>query len=340
MGSREGEWGIGRRDGGTTGERGAGTVGAVAAPAASGPVGPMSLAAVAAPTAGTLLRPHLDPAFAVLVVVLGGGYIALLRRRRARHPDHPWPVGRTVAFALGVATLAAATLTGLARYDTALFSLHMVQHLLLGMVAPLFLALGAPVTLFLQGAPRGAQVGLLRVLDHPVVRAVTHPVVAWALFSLGLFVLYTTPLMGLSLRNDLVHTAVHLHFVAAGFLFCWSVLGVDADRRRTGHAARLLAVALAIPLHALLGLMLHAGADHPLAAAEYGGVARDWGGSLASDQRTGAGILWGVGELWGVALVVLVAARWMAADARRQAREDERLAAVSAGGRADQPQVP
>ena len=67
---------------------------------------------------------------------------------------------------------------------TALFSIHMVQHLLLGMVAPLLLALGAPVTLVLQGGPRGVQVGLLRILDHPVARALTHPVVAWSLFSL------------------------------------------------------------------------------------------------------------------------------------------------------------
>ncbi|HEU5152648.1 MAG TPA: cytochrome c oxidase assembly protein [Iamia sp.] len=283
------------------------------------------MVALAAPSATTLLRPAPDPAFLLLLVLLVAGHVGLVRRRRAAHPDRTWPAGRSWAFGLGVATLAIATQSGLARYDTALFSLHMVQHLLLGMVAPLLLALGAPVTLLLQGAPRGVQVGLLRILDHPVARALTHPIVAWSLFSLSLFALYFTPLLDLSLRHDLVHVAVHLHFVAAGFLFCWSVLGVDPGRRRTGPAARLLAVALTIPLHALLGLAIQSGADDPLGAEEYGRVVRTWGGSLAADQRTAAGVLWGLGELWGVILVIVVAVGWMQAEERRQAREDARL---------------
>ncbi len=289
-----------------------------------------AMVALAAPSAATLLRPAPDPALALLVVLLAAGYAVLVRRRRAAHPGRTWPAGRSWAFGLGVATLAVATQSGLGRYDTALFSLHMVQHLLLGMVAPLLLALGAPVTLVLQGGPRGVQVGLLRILDHPVVRVLSHPIVAWSLFSLSLFAVYFTPLLGLSLRSDLVHTAVHVHFVAAGFLFCWSVLGVDAARRRTGHAARLLAVALTIPFHAFLGLVIQSGADDPLAAEEYGRVARDWGGSLASDQRTGAGVLWGLGEVWGVVLVIIVGLGWMRAEARRQAREDARLDAEDA----------
>lgn len=281
------------------------------------------MVALAAPSVRTLLAPSPDPAFLVVVALLGGGYAALVRARARRHPGRPAPGrARGWAFGAGVAVLAGATQSGLARYDTALFSLHVVQHLLLGMVAPLLLALGGPVTVALQGLPRGGQVALLRLLGHPAARALTHPVVAWSLFSLSLFALYFTPLLDLSLRHGLVHTAVHLHFVASGFLFCWSVLGVDADRRRTPHALRLLAVALTVPLHALLGLALQAGADRPLAAEVYGAVERAWGGSPAADQRTGAAVLWGVGEVWGLVLVVLVALSWMGAEARRQARED------------------
>jgi len=281
------------------------------------------VAALPAPSAGTLLDPAPDPAFLVLALLLAGGYAGLARARARRHPERPGAPGRSWAFGAGVAVLVVATQSGLGRYDTALFSLHMVQHLLLGMVAPLLLALGAPVTVALQGAPRGGQVALLRVLRHPVARLLTHPLVAWSVFSFSLFALYFTPLLDLSLRHDLVHTAVHLHFVASGFLFCWSVLGVDADRRRTPHAVRLLAVALTIPLHALLGLALQAGADRPLAPEVYRAAGRAWGGSAAADQRTGAAVLWGLGELWGVTLVLLVVGAWMGADTRRQAREDQ-----------------
>jgi putative membrane protein len=277
------------------------------------------------PSAETLLRPALAPGFALLALVLAVGYWWLVRVRGARHPDHPWPPGRSVAFGAGVAVIVVATQSGLAAYDTVSFSVHMAQHLLLGMVAPLLLVLGAPVTLALQGSRRPVQVTLLRGFDHPVVRVLTHPVVAWALFSLSLFGLYFTPLLELSLRNGPVHVVVHLHFLASGFLFCWSVLAVDVGRRRPSHGARLLAVALTIPIHAFLGLAIYAGADRPLGGDVYVGADRTWGGSPAADQRAGAALMWGIGELWGVLLVLLVAMSWMAADARRQARDDVRL---------------
>ncbi|WCO67414.1 cytochrome c oxidase assembly protein [Iamia majanohamensis] len=288
------------------------------------------MVALAAPSAGSVLAPVLDPAFLLLSVLLAGGYGWLLVARARHHPDRPWPVGRTVAFGSGVVVLLAATHLGLARYDTSLLSLHMLQHLLLGMLAPVLLALGAPITLALQGLPRGGQVALLRVLNHPVCQVLAHPLVAWSLFSLSLFALYFSPLFGLSVRNDLVHTGVHLHFVAAGFLFCWSVLAVDQGRRRVGHAVRLLAVVMTVPFHAILGLALQGGADSPLGADVFTPLDASWGSTLAADQRLAASALWGLGEIWGVALVVVVAASWMRDDARRQAREDARLDAEAA----------
>lgn len=285
--------------------------------------------ALAAPSAGSLLSPAIDPAFLVLAGILAIGYGALVRARGAGHPDRPWPRGRSTAFALGVLALVGATQLGLARYDTALLSVHMVQHLVLGMVAPLLLALGAPITLALQGLPRRWQVALLHVLNHPVARTLSHPLAAWSLFSLSLFGLYFTPLFALSVRNDLVHTAVHLHFLASGFLFCWSVLAVDVGRRRIGHAVRLLAVALTVPAHAILGLALQAGAGSPLGAEVFVPLDASWGSSLAADQRVAASALWGLGELWGAALVIMVAVAWMRADDRRQAREDARLDAAA-----------
>lgn len=288
------------------------------------------MVSLAAPSAGELLAPALDPAFLLLSLILAGAYAWLLRSRATHHPERPWPPGRTVAFAIGVGCILVATQLGLSRYDTSLLSLHMVQHLLLGMVAPLFLALGAPITLALQGLPRPGQVALLRLLNHPVVQALAHPLVAWSLFSLSLFALYFTPLFDLSIGNDLVHTGVHLHFLAAGFLFCWSVLAVDVGRRRIGHAVRLLAVLMTVPFHAILGLALQGGADDPLGAGVFNPLDASWGSSLAADQRLAASALWGLGEVWGVVLVIIVATSWMRDEARRQVREDARLDAAAA----------
>lgn len=293
--------------------------------------------ATEAPSVGSLLRPVLAPGFLLLGLLLLGGYLALVRARGARHAARPWPPGRTTCFVAGCLTVLVATQSGIARYETVLFSVHMVQHLLLGMIAPLLLALGAPVTLALQGASRPWQVALLRILNHPIVRVVSHPIVAWCLFSLSLFVLYSTRLLDLSQRNDAVHAAVHLHFLAAGFLFCWSVVGRDVGHRRPSDAARLLAVVLTVPFHAILGLAISSGADQPLSAVVDAAASRDWGGTAAADQRTGAALLWAVGEVWGLVLVLIVAAGWMRGEARRQAREDLRLDAAARGV---QPQVP
>ena len=84
----------------------------------------------------------IDPFLFVLLVWVAGAYLYgvwVLRRR-----GDAWPVGRTISFVvLGMGTFGFATMSGLGAYDTALLSVHMVQHMLLSMVVPLCLALGA-----------------------------------------------------------------------------------------------------------------------------------------------------------------------------------------------------
>lgn len=262
-----------------------------------------------------------------LLVVL---YLGGVRRLARRSPPVVWPLGRTVAFVCGVSVIAFVTMSGLARYDTVLFSLHMVQHIGLGMVAPLLLALGAPITLAVQASRRPSQRTLVKLVNHPAVGALSQPVVAWVLFGGSLYGLYFSPLFDLSLRNGLVHQAVHLHFLATGCLFAWTAVGIDPMRRRLPHPGRLLFVLLAVPFHAFLGLAVLSAADRPFGAQVYEAVARTWGPSLAADQRAGAGILWAVGDLFGLVTGAIVLVQWVRADRRRQAREDRLLDAAGA----------
>lgn len=250
-----------------------------------------------------------EPAMAILAVALGWLYLAGVRRlaRRGRR----WSPARSIVFAAGIAALIVATQSGLARYDTTSFAAHMGQHLLLGMVVPLLLALAAPVTLAIQALARPAQRRLLRVVHSPVVSAVTYPIVGWALFGATLVVLYLTPLFELSLRNDLVHGAVHLHFLLAGAVFVWPLVGLDPVRWRLPYGARMLAVLLVVPFHAFLGLAL-LGARQPLG-----------GGSWSmTDQRAGIGLLWAVGELLAIGAAAVIFFQWAAADERAAVRAD------------------
>jgi putative copper resistance protein D len=230
---------------------------------------------------------------------------------------------------LGLAVVAVATQAGLARYDTSYFSLHVVQHILLAMVAPVFLVLGAPVTLALQASSASGQRGLLRLLQNPVAVVITHPLTAWCVFSATLFVVYFTPLYGLSLRNSVVHAWLHVHFVVSGCLFAESVVGLDPHRIRLPHPARLLLVALTVPVHAVLGIALLARED-VIVGAWYLGRRDGLGDQLLLDQRLGAGLLWAAGELYGVALAALVLTQWMH-QSEREARRHDRLLDALAG---------
>ncbi len=262
-----------------------------------------------------------DPAAGLLVVVAAALYAGGVRRLACR--GRRWRRPRSIAFAAGLVTVALATQSGLAGAEAERFSAHIAQHVLLGMVAPALFALGAPVTLALQASSRPTQTLLLAVLEHPVVRVLTHPVSAWVLFGTSLVVLYFSPLLELSLGDEAVHAAVHLQFLAAGGLFCWTAVGVDPLPRRMPHGARLLFVVLAVPVHAIVGLAL-LGTTELLAGAFYG-----TGAAALADQRVGAGLLWATGDLFGVVLAGVVLAQWMGHEERVARRHDRAGLATS-----------
>lgn len=282
------------------------------------------------PSVGRLvLGWSLDPVAAAGVA--GAGLAYAFGVRRLAHRGRPWPASRAVAFGCGLASLLVATQSGLARYDHALFSAHAAQHVLLGMAAPLLLALGAPVTLALQACRGRARSAARRAAHGPVVAVLTHPVVAVGLVGGSLFGLYFTPLFAVSLRNDVAHGLVHLHFLAAGCAFFWPVLGLDTGPRRLTHPVRMLAVLMLVPVHAVLGLAVLSSGEL-LAGGWFAGPAASWGTSALADQQVAGGLLWVTGDLVSLVAAGVVLAQWMRFDERQATREDRRLDALAAAG--------
>jgi putative copper resistance protein D len=266
------------------------------------------------PSAGDLaLDWTVDPAAALLLAVTAGLYAAGVRRLHQR--GRRWPVRRSVAFGAGWAVLAVALLSGLGRYDTTTFSAHAGQHALLGMAGPLLLVLGAPVTLALTASDRATRTVLLRLLHSAPVRLVTQPVVIWVVFGGTLVALYASPLLEATTQHEAVHALVHLHVVVTGVLFCEVAVGTDALPRPLPHWVRLF-VLFAVPFHAVVGVAL-VSAETVTAPAAY---------SSLSDQRIGAGVLWGAGELFGLVAAGIALGRWMAAEERAGRRDDRRSA--------------
>jgi putative copper resistance protein D len=278
--------------------------------------------AAAPPSASSLFTAWtVDPLALLGCAAALAAYAAGVRRLAGARR---WPPARSGAFAAGVAVIAVATMSGLGTYDTARFSIHVGQHVLLGIVAPLLLALGAPVTLALQASRRPTQVNLLRVLRSRPAAVVGHPVTALVVFGLTLYALYFSPLYELSLRNDVVHAWVHVHFLVAGSLFAWTTVGLDPVPHRLPHGGRLLLVLLAVPFHAFVGLALLAGTQ-PLAADWYTTVVGLPAAAALDDQRAGAAVMWLVGDVVALVLSFVVARQWWDAEQRRTRHLDARL---------------
>jgi len=288
---------------------------------------------------GTLLGPHdlpppltaarllteWEPAVLPLVgaAVIGGLYLYGVHRLRRR--GDTWSRWRTALFVGGgLGSFVLATTSGLAVYDTTLLWVHMVQHMVLGMVTPVLLALGGPITLALRVLPRRGRAVVLEVLHSRVAKVLTFPVVAGAIFITTPVALYLTGWYEATLRNPLLHDLNHVHFVLVGCLWFWPILGLDPMPMRLPYPMRLLAVFVTMPFHAFLGITIM-GASTVIARDYYTELGRTWGPSLAKDQEIAGGVLWAAGDL--IALLVLGAlfVQWARASEREAVREDRRL---------------
>ena len=269
----------------------------------------------------------LEPVPFVLTVWIAGLYlvgVAVLRRRGDR-----WPLGRTVAFVpVGMGLFWFATSSGLAAYDTTLLSVHMVQHMVLSMLVPLALALGAPITLALRTLPVRPRRWLLACLHSRVARVLSFPPLTFALYVVSPWALYFTGWYDASLSSQYVHEMMHLHLVLVGSLFFWPLVGVDPVPGRVGYPFRVLLVVLTLPFHAFLGVTIM-GQEALIGGDWYpslhDGPMGSWLPDPLDDQHLAGGILWGSGDLIGLAFFAVLFAPWVRSSRREAEREDRRL---------------
>lgn len=276
------------------------------------------------PTAATLASGwSFEPLLVLPLVVVAIGWWRLLAAVDRRHPEHRVAPVRRWAFLAGLLAILVALQSGIARYDTTLFSIHMVQHLLLTLVAPPLLALGAPVTQLLRASSaEGRARWILPVLQSRVVAVIGHPVVAWIVFASVMWAAHFSPLFDLSLENRLVHDLEHAVFLGAGLLFWWPVVGLDPAPHRMGHPARLLYVFLQMPQNSFLAMaILFTGT--PL-YPHYVTLGSPYGIDPLADQQLAAGIMWFVGDLLFLGALLAVLTGWMRSEARGSAAAERR----------------
>jgi putative membrane protein len=292
---------------------------------AAGPVLAHGPVPAEAPTAlGLAFGWTLEPAVLLPLLAAALGWIWIVRRIDRLHPGNPVPRRRTAAFLGGLAVIAVALMSGIDAYDTTLFSVHMVQHLLLTLVAAPLVALGAPITALLRVAtPNVRRTVILPILHSRLMQILSFPVVAWLVFAGVMWGTHFSPLFDRSLEDPIVHDFEHALYLMAGLLFWWPAVGLDPSPWRMSHPVRAMYVLLQMPQNTFLALTILS-ASVPL-YAHYATLVVPWGGSALDDQRIAGGLMWIGGDVLFIAAMAAVVAGWMRHEKRQEVAVDRRV---------------
>ena len=289
-----------------------------------------------APTLSKLIWGYVpDGIFLGLLILATILYIKGVRVLAKR--GDKWPKGRTISWAVGVALADYATSGGIGIYSHFTFGYHMLAHMILGMIAPIFFVLSAPITLALRTLPKGRDSeergirGLLLSFIHSrYLSLLTNPVVALLIFDGSLFALYQTPLFGALMKSHSGHLFMDIHFILAGALFFHVIIGVDPNPKRVPHIVRIIILFAAMSIHAWFSISVLM-ANSPLDGGYFKSLQLSWGPDLLSDQKLGGSFGWALGELPILIALAATFIQWIREDKRETKRIDraaERAAAM------------
>jgi putative copper resistance protein D len=264
-------------------------------------------------------------------------YLWGVKRNNVLHPRHPWSAGKTAAWIGALFTTGVSIFTFVGVYDGELFWVHMVQHLLLIMVAAPLFAIASPIELAWRSTTGTAHIAVTEALRSGVAKFLGHWAVAFVLYAVLIPISHLTSWYNLTLENDGLHNVEHLAFLIVGYLFWRQIFGNDPNCYRLQPALQLFYLFLAIPIDTFTGLSL-AGATKEMFPA-YFATHRTWGPSYVNDLHIGGSIMWVVGDTLMLWPMIPVALRWMHLEERKAERIDRELdaQALAEQGDASQP---
>ena len=292
------------------------------------------------PTLHKWIFEYQPDALTLALIILGG--LLYFKGVRVLHKrGDKWPVGRSISFLIGLLIINYAVNGAIGVYAHFGFSYHMIEHMILGMIAPIALVLGAPITLALRTLPMGRDSEeegvrniLVRFLHSKYAKFITNPVVALLIFDGSLFVLYFTGLFGTLMGSHLGHLFMNLHFLLAGVLFFHVIVGVDPNPNRPPNVVRMVILFAAMSIHAFFSIALMS-ATTLMDGGYYNSIGNPMNLDLLENQYTGGSIGWAMGEF--PILIALTAAfiQWMREDKKETERIDRKAARASAMGEND-----
>lgn len=245
---------------------------------------------------------------AILMVL---GYFYLQGDWRLASRGRRWPRRRTVAFLAGLVAIDLALQSPVATLAGSYFQAHVVQHLLLMVVAPAFLALGAPSTLFLQTARRKNKSRWLGLLRSRWFEVLSHPVPVWFLYFGLMFVFFLSPLINVAMLHMALMDLINVVFLLGGCLYWWPMIGIDPIVHwKMDYGARMVNAMIGAAPETFLGIAIMS--DRSPIASMY---------TLAS-THTGGGMLWASTEIATLGAFLPIFIQWMRSEERAGARAD------------------
>ena len=242
------------------------------------------------------------------------GYLKLINR------GDKWPISRVIFWSLGIILAIYVTNTMLGRYAILMFSAHMTVHMILAMVVPILLPLAAPLTLALRVLKptndpnvRNLREWIVAIINSKYLKVTSHPIIAFFIFAAGTWALYFSPLLTVLMRSHLGHLFMDAHFVLAGYLFFWLIIGKDPAPRNIPDVLKLGIVFAAAVFHGIFGFITYS-SQTSLGGGWFSEIKPSWLENTISDQQLGGGIAWGFGEIPTIIVLLILVYQWASRD--------------------------
>jgi cytochrome c oxidase assembly factor CtaG len=264
-------------------------------------------------------RWQFSPVVTAITVIMAALYLWGVLRVARRHPARPWPRWRTGMFLCVLLVIVLATESGVGSYDDMLFWDHMIQHLMLIMVAPPMLIAGRPVTLLMHASRNPVHTWAKRVVRSRVAAALTWPPFGIAAYTAVIVGTHLTPsFMNLVWTNESVHNAEHALYIIVGYLYLLPLVGSEPIRWRLSYPIRLIFLFIAMPVDAFTGVALGSYSRYPFILTP--GMRRTWGPSPLDDVHIGGATMWIGGSAIMFVLIMVTFLAWSRAGQRADSR--------------------
>lgn len=260
---------------------------------------------------------RFDVMFGTIGLLLAAGYVALVLRLRRQGKTWPWR--RTMWWLLGSLGLTFVMSSGLGIYFPALYSMHMLGHMILSMVIPVLLVLGGPLTLIVEATePNEAEPGLHEwveaFLASDLLRFLTHPAYNLIQFLVIFYAIYMNfDFYNLAISEHAGHLLMNTSFLVSGYMYFWELIGKDPIPNRRPTHLRLFVLFLSMPVHLYFGVYLMQ-LNTVMGEPFYQSIDLPWNPDLLHDQKVGGGIAWAFGQFPLVIVFGTLFIEWLSKD--------------------------